>query len=335
MKIDPPGDAAGYIAAWRGPRDRALARARRYEKEGRRISASDAYLQASAFAHREYVLHLRMGIAPRANEAYRVTRELFDTGIALAGSSLPYERVSFTYDDKVLKGIFIAPPDARGERRPVIYRTGGTDSTKEASFLGMMWAPFTDRGVSCFFMDGPGQGEALNEQGILFVSDYERAVKAALDYLATRPDVDPARRGLWGQSTGAYFGARGALPGTGASAVVLQGAMYDLLEDCYDYCPPFRRHLRFMMGVTTDAEARRRLTAYNLRGLARTITVPISGLHGTRDDAVRFEGAKRLFEEIASKEKHFEAQDAARELGDSARDAVMDLVDWICGRLTA
>jgi alpha-beta hydrolase superfamily lysophospholipase len=330
-----PDDIPGYLATWRKPRDRSVKRGQAYEKEGRRVSAGDAYLQAAAFSHREYVLHLRLGDAAEARRSYVHTRELFERGVGLVGPSISYERVSIPYGTGVLKGILVVPPGSKGQRLPVVYRTGGTDSTKESSFLGMIWAPFVDRGVACLMLDGPGQGEALNEQGLPLVPDWERAVKAAFDYLAMRPDVDARRLGLWGQSTGGYFGARGALPGTGAAAVVLQGACYDLLEDCYDFCPSFRKHLRFMMGATSDAQARGQLAAYNLRGLASRITVPISILHATRDNAVRFSGAQKLHAEIASKEKLFSAPDGARELGDSAPDAVADLIDWLCARLAA
>src|SRR5262249_24804773 len=152
-----PGDVAGYLATWRVPRERATRRAEAFEKQGRKVSAADAYLQASAFGQREYVLHLRLGDREQAGRSYREVRALFDRGAPLGGPQLPYERVSVPYEGGALNGILILPPGLRERRLPVIYRTGGTDSTKEASFLGMLWAPFTDRGVGCFFMDGPGQ----------------------------------------------------------------------------------------------------------------------------------------------------------------------------------
>jgi alpha-beta hydrolase superfamily lysophospholipase len=89
------------------------------------------------------------------------------------------------------------------------------------------------------------------------------------------------------------------------------------------------------MGAAGDAQARALLASYSLRGLAPTITVPIAMAHGTKDNAVRFAGAERLFAEIGSKDKSFKPLDAARTLGDTAADAVADLLDWMCARLTA
>jgi dipeptidyl aminopeptidase/acylaminoacyl peptidase len=330
-----PDDVDGYLRTWKGARETALARAVDYDRAGRVISAGDAYFQASNYAGREYVLHLRMANVPMAQASYRTVRELFDAGIARAGATLPFERIRIPYGQETLHGIFVAPPRKGAERFPVVYRTGGTDSCKEASYMTMAWSPFVDRGVACLLMDAPGQGQALNEQGIRLTADFERAVTAALDVLVKRSDVDAQRFGVYGQSTGGYFGARAAAYEKRISAVVLQGACYDLLEDCYLYCPSFRPHLRYLIGALDDADARAKLASFNLREGAPRIRMPISVVHGVKDDAVRFAGAERLFQEIGSKEKQFQALDAVRGLGDSAAATVLDLVDWLSARLSA
>jgi alpha-beta hydrolase superfamily lysophospholipase len=202
---------------------------------------------------------------------------------------------------------------------------------KESSFMGMTWSPFVDRGVSCFMMDAPGQGEALNQQHLTFPPDFERAITAAVDYLVTRADVDPARIGVYGVSTGGYFAQRGAAFEPRLAAVALQGVCYDMLEDCYQYCPSFRPHLRYMIGAGSDAEARKTLGDYNSRGLGPRITRPIAIVHGTNDEAVRFAGAQRLFEEVASRDKQFNPM----QTGHNLDEAIHDLVDWIVARVQA
>jgi fermentation-respiration switch protein FrsA (DUF1100 family) len=330
-----PNDVAGYLTVWQRARAKALARARALDGAARRVSAGDAYFQASIYAGREYVLYLRMANIDQARASYREQRELFERGIVRGGASLPYEAVRVPYGSTTLRGIFVAGAGPGPARRPVVYRTGGVDSCKENSFMTMVWAPFTDRGVSCLLLDAPGQGEALNEQSLGLIPDYERAVSAAIDYLVSRPDVDPSRVGVYSQSTGGYFGARAAAKDRRIAAVVLQGACYDLLADCYDYCPSFRRHLRYLVGANTDADARATLSTYNLRGLAAQITAPVSVVHGLKDDGVRFAGAEQLFAEIGSRDKRFQPLDASRGLGESAADTVQGLLDWICVRLSA
>jgi fermentation-respiration switch protein FrsA (DUF1100 family) len=322
---------SAYVSEWTRVRDRALDRAQKFESAGRRVSAADAYLQASHYTNRLYILYLRLGDASKAQPTYRQSRELFDKGAALAGPALPYERVSVPYGKLKLSGIFVAARGVSPGRHPVVYRTGGTDSVKEGSFMTMVWEPFINRGVSCFLMDAPGQGEALNEQHLTFPPDFERAITAAVDYLVTRPDVDPARIGIYGVSTGGYYAERGAAFEKRPVAVALQGACYDLLEDCYEYCPSFRKHLRYMIGAGSDAEARKRLAAYNLRGLASKITQPISIVHGQNDDAVKISGAERFYKEVASREKKF----APQATGHNLDVAIGELVDWLTARIEA
>lgn len=324
-----PNDPASYVSEWTRVRDAAIARGEGFEKAGRTVSAADAYMQAAHYASRLYILNLRLGDPVKAPPAYAEVKRLFERGIAMSGPALPYQAVSIPYGKTALKGIFVPAPGRPGVRRPVVYRTGGTDSVKEGSYMSMAWSPFIDRGVSCLFVDAPGQGEALNQQGLTFIPDFEKPVRAAVDFLAGRPDVDPARIGIYGVSTGGYFAQRGAAFEKRLAAVALQGVCYDMLEDCYEYCPSFRPHLRYMIGASGDAEARTRLRDYNCRGLGPRITQPLAMVHGKNDDAVRLAGAERFFKEVASTEKSFTPVDASHNLDVSIRD----LVDWLTARV--
>jgi esterase FrsA len=60
-------------------------------------------------------------------------------------------------------------------------------------------------GLATFLMDGPGTGESP----VLFSDPHaERTFVAAMDYLATRTDVDGTRIAVWGRSFGAYWAAK-------------------------------------------------------------------------------------------------------------------------------
>ena len=72
----------------------------------------------------------------------------------------------------------------------------GLDSTKEET--DAYEQPFHPRGMATLVFDGPGQGEAQYDFAIR--GDYEVPVKAVIDYVETRNDLDTARIGMWGVS---------------------------------------------------------------------------------------------------------------------------------------
>jgi dienelactone hydrolase len=327
------GDLDSYLREWTAIRDRTRQKADLFERDGRRVTAANTYLRASNYSNRIYNLYLRLGDRGKGIPAYRVVRDLFNHGVELAGDGIPFERVRFGYKNHELNGFFFpAAAAVRGRRAPAVYRTGGADSVKESSYSTSTWAPFVERGVSCLVFDAPGQGEALNLQDLPLIAPFEHVVTAAVDYLAGRADVAPDRIGVYGTSMGGYFAGRGAAFEKRPAALVLQSAWYDVLADSYDHCPSFRPHLRYMIGASDDADARRILGDFNFRGVAARITTPIAIAHGDQDEVVRFEGGRRLFDEVASREKAFTAVPNSRHNLDGE---VTNLVDWMCGRLTA
>jgi dipeptidyl aminopeptidase/acylaminoacyl peptidase len=67
----------------------------------------------------------------------------------------------------------------------------------------------TRRGYAVLMVDGPGQGSALYDKGLVFRPDYEAVFAAILDVAAERPDVDRERMVLSGRSFGGYLAPRG------------------------------------------------------------------------------------------------------------------------------
>jgi dipeptidyl aminopeptidase/acylaminoacyl peptidase len=59
-------------------------------------------------------------------------------------------------------------------------------------------------------VDGPGQGSALYDQGLVFRPDYEVVFAAILDLATERPEVDRDRIALSGRSFGGYLAPRAA-----------------------------------------------------------------------------------------------------------------------------
>ena len=65
-----------------------------------------------------------------------------------------------------------------------------------------------DRGMATLPFDGPGQGEA--EYDLPIRGDFEVPVKAVVDYIESRPDLDASRVAIMGVSLGGYYAARAA-----------------------------------------------------------------------------------------------------------------------------
>ena len=67
-----------------------------------------------------------------------------------------------------------------------------------------------ERGYHALIFEGPGQGSMLFERQIPFRPDWENVITPVVDYLRSRPDVDPARIALTGWSLGGELAIRAA-----------------------------------------------------------------------------------------------------------------------------
>jgi 2,6-dihydroxypseudooxynicotine hydrolase len=86
-----------------------------------------------------------------------------------------------------------------GERVEIPYQGKETDAYEQPCLAG---------GMATLAVDGPGQGEG--EYDFAIRGDYEVAVKAVIDVVETRNDVDASRLGIWGVSLGGYSAPRAA-----------------------------------------------------------------------------------------------------------------------------
>src|SRR5882724_10510750 len=116
------------------------------------------------------------------------------------------ERVAIPFEGKTMYGVLRKPSVATGHtgRLPILVMAPGLDSTKEE--LHAYEEPFLARGIAILAIDGPGQGEA--EYEIPICGDYERAARAACDWIEKRVDFAAAKIAMWGVSLGGYYAPR-------------------------------------------------------------------------------------------------------------------------------
>jgi esterase/lipase len=112
-----------------------------------------------------------------------------------------------------------------------------------------------------------------------------------------------------------------------------------VLDDLYLFCPNLRATVRRLLGGVTDEEARERLKAFTMDGIAQNIKCPTLITHGGQDIRMSVEGAKRLFNEIGAKDKTLKIYDDPKAGGtihcshDYWAHNVPFMLDWLEERL--
>ena len=163
-------------------------RARRITKQlGREALARGHQLTAGECLQRAGVYYHFAVVPVRQRRAADEGRAHEGGRMPAGGAAVPAppgERVRIPYEGKMLAGILRKP--AGYDKPPVVVMAVGLDSTKEEG--DAYEAPFLARGMATLIFEGPGQGEAQYDFAIR--GDYEVPVKAVLDYVATRRDLD-------------------------------------------------------------------------------------------------------------------------------------------------
>jgi dienelactone hydrolase len=200
----------------------------------------------------------------------------------------PGERVMISYEGKHLAGNLRKPAGA--VKPPVVVMCMGLDSTKEE--MDTNENVFLARGMATLAFDGPGQGEG--EYDFAIRGDYEIAVKAVLDYVGIRGDVDAARVGLWGVSLGGYYAPRAAAFDKRIKACIALSGPFEWVE-FFDRLPELTRDtFRVRSRSRTEAEARERAATLTLKNVAKNITCPLFVVAGKQDGIVPWQEGERL-----------------------------------------
>jgi pimeloyl-ACP methyl ester carboxylesterase len=113
----------------------------------------------------------------------------------------PLEHCEIPFEGKKVVGYLQVP---RGVTRPpVVMHWGGVDGWKEDRRTNN--DVLLNNGIACFTLDIPGTGEnpCLGQE-----PKAERTFSAAMDYLATRGDIDGQRIACMGGSFGGYWAAK-------------------------------------------------------------------------------------------------------------------------------
>jgi pimeloyl-ACP methyl ester carboxylesterase len=107
-----------------------------------------------------------------------------------------------------------------------MLHVNGNDSNIQEMYFGHGPAAVR-RGYNCLLLDGPGQGRNLIRDNSSIRPDWETVVRAAVDYLLTRPEVNPKQIVLAGWGFGGFLAPRAAAFEKRIAALIADPGLWD------------------------------------------------------------------------------------------------------------
>jgi len=135
--------------------------------------------------------------------AYKAALDAYLKHAAFMNPKLDVIRIPFEGHEIVA---YLRMPHAEpGQKVPMVLAIAGLDSRKETVMEN--YASLLSHGVGVIAVDSPGTGEAP----VKVAAHSERYLQKVIDYLLTRPDVDPKRIAGHGVSFGGYWATKLAI----------------------------------------------------------------------------------------------------------------------------
>ncbi len=329
-----PGDKKGWERAWLDMARRTEDLAREALSKGHEHTAMQFFFHANQYYRMSDTLLTIEENDVRA-ERFKMCQANFRAAAAL--HKPPVEVITVRCGDEEYDGYFCHPKYPASGQWPAVFLIGGADAFAEEIFFS--GRQVLEYGWALLLVDTPGRGSSMYVKGITTRPDYEVPAKACIDYLVSRPEVDPDRIGLIGISMAGYYAPRLAAFDPRIKALVGWSGCYSVLDDLYDFCEHLQPVVQRLLGGVTDEVARERLKDFTMEGVAQNITCPTLITHGAADRLMRLEGAKRLYDEVGSEDKTLQIYEDVQSGGaihcshDYWGHNVPFMLDWMQDRL--
>lgn len=186
-----------WAAAWCAIGDRHATEAERAEQAGDAVAAA-AWRRAI-----EYYLFARFPFESSPGKLAARAKLLAAFARYGALQDPPIQRVTVTLEGMDIPA-YLRVPKGPGPA-PVVITIGGLDSRKENA--AMRNALYLEHNVASLAFDMPGTGES---RPVIAAPGAEALFSAAINFIATRPELDAARIVIYGSSWGGHWAARTA-----------------------------------------------------------------------------------------------------------------------------
>ncbi len=276
-----------WCAAWCAAADDHANLAMAALAGGHDRTAGEAFARAATYYHfgRFLFVHDR----DQERHAHRRAVESLDAALPLLVPRGRRELVPF--EGTTLAAVF-RTPSGPGPHAAVVL-IPGLDSTKDE--FREVERTFLDRGMATFAVDGPGQGES--EWTLPIRPDWEVVGAALLAHLATIPEVDRERVGVWGVSLGGYYAARVAATDLPIRATIALSGPFDFGASYESLNALTRRAFEVRSHSATPGAAAHFANELTMAGRARAIRTPLLVVMGKRDRLFSWHDGERLVRE--------------------------------------
>jgi dienelactone hydrolase len=321
--------------AFEGVARRRETLARQAEEAGEMISARDNYFMAAVHwggSQWTYDENNEQNIFLNNKK-----RECYTSYARLADHRV--EAVWVPFKDTALPAWLHLPPNYTQGRLPCVVSLPGMDSYKEISvaLYGDRWL---NRGIAVLAVDGPGQYEAPIVGIRVSMENWIAAAPALYEYLAARPEIDPDRIAVAGNSFGSFFGTilvanEPRYRAAAVSATCLEPGCHTIFEEA---SPTFKKRFMWMAGYTDEAKFDTFIKDFTWEGHVEKIRCPYLCLAGEAEELSPLEYTEQLFGKLKAPKRLVIYQDARH--GINGVPAVnlgpyppILVADWVAARL--
>ena len=243
----------------------------------------------------------------RKRECYTCYAQLADHTIETAW--IPFKSAA-------LPAWFHLPPGYSGGRIPAVVAIPGMDSFKEAA-VAMYGDRWLSRGIAVLALEGPGQYESAVLGIPVTMDNWIAAGPAAMTWLRARPEIDPERIGIAGQSFGSFFAtiacaSEARFKACAVAATCLEPGFHTIFEEA---SPTFKQRFMYMSGYCDEDAFDAFVKTLTWEGYAEKIRAPYLCIAGEMDELCPLSITERFMSTLQCPKRLVVYQDSRHSVG--------------------